>query len=274
MALTAGKDVELTAFAAMSPPDQYAQGYWEHVQQCTSALRILWSELNASASSQDAELRSITDRCQSLWTEVVQDTEGKHAAVQRRIDEAGKEIRRTRHQLAEDCAVSSKTGSPSSWTLRLQWMPTELDMSLSCYGEHLVASQNPTEDSGSPVGTLMDRLEAVQSELNGWRARKSKRLEEHGALQAGTPAWAVWQTCWNIANGRWHGPDAQLKELVHCVQQHTWSNAGLQPLLRPGCCTSPNTLQSAGLTCMSTLQPVPADPGAKPQRANGAPVER
>ena len=112
----------------MSPPDQYAQTYWGHVQHCRSALRVLWSELNASVSSQEAELRSITDRCQSLWTEAVQDTEGKRAAVQRRIDEACKEIKRTRHQLAEDCAVSSKPGSHSSLTLHLQWMPKDIEL--------------------------------------------------------------------------------------------------------------------------------------------------
>ena len=178
-----------------------------------------------SASSQEAELRSITDRCQSLWTEAVQDTQGKRAAVQRRIDEAGKEIKRTRHQLAEDCAVSSKPGSRSSLTLHLQMDVKRRDMRLSSYVEHLSAWQRPTEDSGSPVGTLMDRMEAVQSELNGWRARKSKRLEEHGALQAGTPAWAVWQTCWNTANSGWCGPDVQLKANVHC-QQHACSVLG------------------------------------------------
>ena len=73
------------------------------------------------------------------------------------------------------------------------------------------------------MGTLMDRMEAVQSELNSWRARKSKRLEEHGALQAGTPAWAVWQTCctWWLVWPR-HAAEGH----VHCVQQHTCSMLG------------------------------------------------
>ena len=101
-------------------------------------------------------------------------------------------------------------------------------MSLSSSIKHLFALQRPTEDSGSPVGTLMDRMEAVQSELNGWRARKSKRLEEHGALQAGTPAWAVWQSCWNT-----------LQMVAGVAQMCSWSNMCIASNSTPAPCLAP-----------------------------------